>query len=618
VSLLKIINKKEGNEMIKRNLIFVLVWVFFIQVVFAEIQTQLDRNAITVNESFNLTISSNQSVSGSPNWGPLNKDFYLAGTAQKTQLSIINGKISTEKLWSVQLTPKHSGRIDIPSLQIGDQKSQPLVIDVTEITASNSPLSKTLNQNKDIFMEILVNPRVIYLKGQLTYTVKLYFRRSINDAFLGIPTMSGATLTSVGQDIYYTEIRKGNYYRVLERAYVISPHKSGHLTITAPKLTGYINRNPDDLYDFDGFMASSAAKPVRITGPTVTVAVKPMPSNFAGQRWLPAKHLTLHDAWSPNPPLFRVGEPVTRQIIIEAEGVKGDELPPVATSTTSAVNIYPEQPQFTTHHNDQTMLGVMKQNIVIVPTQVGELNLPAIQIHWWDTISNKERIATLPARKVNVLPALIPTATTTPVKKSSQINSALQSLKTNQQASQASPPTLQHFRGVIYLGLAVVSLLLAVAILTLWLKRRRKLHFSTTDSSQTTESESPHQSNLEKVSLKSVYNSLKQACETHQPEYARRALLDWAQLHWSAANIRYLSDVQHLLTDAKLNDQIIALEQILYGKIRDPWQGEQLWQCFVNYLDILKMKQNSKPKQDDSDILPPLYPPLVDQNGNKK
>jgi hypothetical protein len=603
--------------MIKRNLIFILVWVFFSHIVSAEIQTQLDRNAITVNESFNLTISSSSSVNGSPNWAPLSKDFYLAGTAQKTQLSIINGKISTEKQWSVQLTPKHSGRIDIPSLQIGDQKSQPLTIVVTEITATNSSQSKTTHQNKDIFMDVLVNPRVIYLKGQLTYTIKLYFRRSINDAFLEIPAMSGATLTSVGQDIYYTEIRKGNYYRVLERSYVISPHKSGHLTITAPKLTGYINRNPDDLYDFDGFMASNSAKPVRITGPTVTVTVKPMPSSFAGQRWLPAKHLTLHDAWSPNPPLFRVGEPVTRQIIIEAEGVKGDELPPFATPMISAVNIYPEQPQFTTHHNDQTMLGVMKQNIVIVPTQVGELNLPAIQVHWWDTISNKERIATLPARKVNVLPALIPTATITAVKKSSQINSALQPLKTNQQAPQASPPTLQHFRGGIYLGLAIASLLLAVAILTLWLKRRRKLHFSTTNSSQTTEPKSPHQSR-EKVSIKSVYNSLQQACETHQPEHAHRALLDWAQLHWPAANIRYLSDVQHLLTDAiEFNNQIMVLERILYGEIKDLWQGEHFWQCFVDYLDVLKMKQNSKPKQVDGDILPPLHPSWVDK-GDKK
>lgn len=40
-----------------------------------------------------------------------------------------------------------------------------------------------------------------------------------------------------------------------------------------------------------------------------------------------------------------------------------------------------------------------------MPTQPGKHTLPAFTLHWWDTTTDSEQVATLPERTIEVLPA---------------------------------------------------------------------------------------------------------------------------------------------------------------------------------------------------------------------
>ena len=48
-----------------------------------------------------------------------------------------------------------------------------------------------------------------------------------------------------------------------------------------------------------------------------TVEVMPLPKKNKGW-WLPSKNLKISEKWQPEPPVFKVGEPVTRTLTIIA------------------------------------------------------------------------------------------------------------------------------------------------------------------------------------------------------------------------------------------------------------------------------------------------------------
>ena len=50
--------------------------------------------------------------------------------------------------------------------------------------------------------------------------------------------------------------------------------------------------------------------------------VRPKPSSFSGNTWLPARDLRITDSWDGTLPKFEVGKPETRKITINAVGVE--------------------------------------------------------------------------------------------------------------------------------------------------------------------------------------------------------------------------------------------------------------------------------------------------------
>ena len=104
----------------------------------------------------------------------------------------------------------------------------------------------------------------------------------------------------------------------------------------------------------------------------------PIPGNSNGW-WLPASKLILQETWEPNPPEFRVGEPVTRTIIIQAEGVEAEQLPDWETPDLSGIKIYAEPPVLETKETPQGVSALGKTSQALIPSvSYTHLTLPTI------------------------------------------------------------------------------------------------------------------------------------------------------------------------------------------------------------------------------------------------
>ena len=100
------------------------------------------------------------------------------------------------------------------------------------------------------------------------------------------------------------------------------------------------------------------------------------------------------------------------------------------------------------------------------------------------------------------------------------------------------------------------------------------------------------------VSLKEAIKHLKVACKQNDPLAAKNALLIWGKLKFNSHTLGSLAE----FCDARLRDEILHLNQTLYGKAVGQWQGKKLFQTFTEYKALKKI---TPPTEDKS--LEPLY-----------
>lgn len=548
----------------------------------AAVQLQVDRDNLSVDEILTVVISSNDHLSINPDLSLLKNDFDVVGTSRSSQFNIINGTTEMQTQWQIALLPKHAGDITIPAMQIGKERTEPHLVHIMPIRQA-APTKDP--QNRDMFIEATVIPKEIFLQEQIIYTLKFYFNRTIESPYLMPPDLADAKIAQNGQDAIYTIVKNGKYYRVLERSYIITPKNTGSFQIQPAVLKGYLDDgiSSTDIYGF----SNRSSRPVKIVGPTIDINVKPKPANFMGQ-WLPARKLTLNESWEPTPPVFKEGEPITRVIEVNAQGATGDQIPNIVVPDSNGLNIYPQQPKRETETNGNLQVGKMTQKIVFIPTVSGKVVMPAIKVHWWNSVTQKEQIAIIPEKTVIVAPAIVK-PTTKPIKTNPAIS---QSVSTNV----ATPPThlkaeKKKDRDYFWPLIALLSIVAWLVTMLMWRRQVKK--------SKTKDHRNP-------LSISEIQSRLKEAALTNNARQARFYFLEWAVSKWKDPSLHSLADVVHILEKEQaqsLLSEIMKLEATFYSGSKQEWNGREFWQAFEHFLASTDAKHN----QTKVDPLPPLY-----------
>ncbi len=355
----------------------------------AEITTSVDRNPINLSDSFQITFTATEEPDGEPDFSALSEDFTLLNQSQSNNSSWTNGQLSSSLQWIVTVMAKQAGTLIIPAIPFGTDSSQILQIQVQKTAnTANAPV------DDDLFLEVDATPENTYLQSQIIYTLRVYTRININQARLNEPELSDAVIERLGEDSNYNTQINGVAYSVTERKYALFPQKSGALTINPIVLTAEVSAGNHNNPFFNGFFNSQLSKTKRVESKAISLQIKPAPSSFTAPHWLPAENVSLTQQWSANTQALKVGEPLTRTLTLQAQGTTVGQLPDLESlSSDNSLKSYPDQPVINEQKNTSGLTAYREQKIALIPSKPGSYTLPAIEIPWFNTKTQKTELA---------------------------------------------------------------------------------------------------------------------------------------------------------------------------------------------------------------------------------
>lgn len=361
------------------------------------VSARVDRNPVAIDESLTYQLEIQDPSGGDPDFTPLEKDFEILSQSSSTNMQIINGTRSHSKQYHLTLLPKRIGKLTIPPIVVGQHTSNAIDLVVTT-AAPTQPGS-----GADFMLDVQATPESPYVGEQVLITVRLYIGASLVSGSLSEPGTDQAEVTKLGEDREFSTTRSGRNYRVNERRYVLFPQQPGSLTIPSVVFQGQTGRRSSSFFD-----PFSQAGPVRrVRSKELHLTVRPKPEH-APQPWLPAANLSATMELSQTADTLKVGEPVTLDLSINAEGLKATQLPEPQIKVDGEVRTYPDQPSFNDGQGAKGITATLKKKITVIAQEPGTITITPEPIGWWNTTTDRLEYASFKPLTLDVLPGAAP------------------------------------------------------------------------------------------------------------------------------------------------------------------------------------------------------------------
>jgi len=353
----------------------------------SSVTAELSQASIAFGDSVSLVVTA-RNLDKAIDLSPLESEFTITGRSSNREIRNINGVQTTISSWVIQIEPKLPGVLTVPPISVGDVESQPLALNVGQPPSGS---------DRELFIESFVDTESPYVQSQVLLTIKVW--QSINvlesskvnlgsDQFLTV---------SLEQDKEYREILDGKEYLVQEQQFALFPQASGVHTFGPIELRAKI---PLDNSRSRGFFAPT--RNVKRLSSPVTFNVKPRPSSTQGQWWLPASDVQILETWSGDPTNIDANETISRTIEVLATGVGVDQLPEIDAPEIDGLKLYADNTDRVSSASDEGIVSSQKMTWVVVPERNGDIEIPPVNLTWFNTKSGEPEVATLPALKVRL------------------------------------------------------------------------------------------------------------------------------------------------------------------------------------------------------------------------
>lgn len=570
------------------RLIFLFI-LFFIQMAPAmasdELTVETNRTELYEGDTLTLTVQANIKLDFSlgdifnpgapqlpmPDISKLDPDFEVLSQNQKYSIRTVNGDMHGDITWVFELAPKRTGQLEIPSLSYHDQTSQPIAITVKEGT----PPAQA-GEPRDAFIELSTDKDRVYVQEQMVLTVKLFFTGNLLRGELSEPEHPTALIEPLGNQREYRRFRDNQEYRVVERRYAIFPQEPGELSFAPFRFEG---QSRD---------ANGKVRYLRDSQELFAIPVDAPPASFSGSTWLPASSLTLTESGLPDSLSIDPGESLTRTIKVTSTGLTSEALPPIPDQLPDGLRSYPEQPERNTETQADGLQGNLTQTAALVGVTPGEVTLPEIRIPWWDTTTDTEKVAVLPARTLTIRGTVAAQAQSSPPQAAQAPEP--QDTSTSSEQHPVIATGSNRFWVWLSLGLALAWLI----TLGLWLRSRR---VSTVKPSMN------KPDNNERVAFELLISAARQG-KANTPSL----LLAWANVNRGDRRYHSVSALLNDLGDDALKQELDRLQSHYFGRhgkeASSSWDGTGL----VETLKRLRQQDKTKGESDPGNHLPELYP----------
>ena len=254
------------------------------------------------------------------------------------------------------------------------------------------------------------------------------------------------------------------------------------------------------------------------------------------------------------------------------KGATVSQLPELnTTKSNEQLKAYPDQPVLQEQKKTDGVLAFREEKIALMLSQSGDYKLPAIQIPWFNTESQKIEIAEIPETTLTALAGAQPVVNT-PV---------ISPTNTQTLTTTLSPNTLPETNYWLWISVFLATGWLITVIVLL--KTRTK-------------SASVNINIDVKSELIEEIKALKKACAQNDATAAKNALIAWGSLSYNQTTLGGIAEY----CDARLRDEILHLNHSLYGKASSEWQGKKLFQAFTEN----KARQQKKSLEKDNSLEP--------------
>jgi hypothetical protein len=367
----------------------------------AEVSARLSSNTTGLDQPVRLTLQMEGDQEMTPDLNELEQLFEIIGRSSQQSISIINGKMSAKRSLTLTLLPRQTGRLEIPPIRIGDETTEVLALEVTEQS------QETIEANRDqVLLELSLNKSRAYIEEEVILTLKIFQAPGIRAESLDAPqpSMPGTQLKLLNEERYSSE-RDGAEFNVIERQYAVFAYQSGRLEIGGAKYRGRTGGNRLFSLFSDPFTTPRQQPRVfRSESNQVTLEVMPIPESFTGDRWLPAKNLQIVESGLAQQTPILAGKPLTRRIMVLADGLTSAQLPAFEQALPSGIKLYEERPQLTETPTRTGISSSRQTAMTLIATKPGQYDLPAIEIPWWNTDTDRQEIARLAPVTVAIMP----------------------------------------------------------------------------------------------------------------------------------------------------------------------------------------------------------------------
>jgi len=304
-------------------------------------------------------------------------------------------------------------------------------------------------------------------------------------------------------------------------------------------------------------------------------AVAP-PPEYASASWLPARSLQLSERFAGEDAGLIAGIPVTRSLVLSADGVLSTQLPELSLTALEPIKQYADQPELENTVTSEGLRARRTERYAVISTRAGDFELPGVAVPWFNVVEERWEAATLSRRMVSVSadpdqPVFFEPETT---------------------LIAAPDPVSSGPWRLVSLGLAIgwaVSLMLLTAF-------KRGNGGGTDRRAAAGERERTRRRGTRLLS------QVRQACSDNDPHAARERLIAWGQLRFPDTPPATLGALARRV-NAEIAAALVELEAALYGSSEQPWRGGVLLAA-LKTVDAVNQPKRSR---EDTDALSPLY-----------
>ncbi len=559
-----------------------------------------NRTNVPLGETFLLTLDyDGTDTSEVPDFNVLDKDFTIYSVSNSFQSRYVNGKASQLRQWQIALMPKTSGTITIPPLTLGNLKSNPLTIQVSD-AATVSPATESNASQPRFAIRGTADNKNPYVQQQINYTITLYDTGGLQGEapqFLD-NGQNDWIIRNLREPEVNAKVINGKSVREIKFFYALFPQKSGLLKTPEVRFNGYYLTNSrigsDPFEDMFGGNLLGAGiglsdmfatrNPISLAVKPLDIKVRPVPQENNGNWWLPATNVTLFSEWLPKNPAFKVGEAVNRTVYLKAVGVVENQLPEIKFNKASGVKQYPEKAVTQNGIENNEIVAVKKVSNVYIPNVSGKTTLPAIEVKWFNVKTNQMETAVLPEVNIDVAPAnFADKEKNIPNKESDTLAQRGKNIEEIGEdlvkiTEQTLPSVPNNLKLYVY---ASVSFLIGL-IVSYFLFRAKKV------------SGNENTGNYKKRVLLSAKNRDFRAL--------RDNIILWAADHYKDDNIKNIKDVLKYSRNKEFERQLEILTSLLYSDNQSEWNEKDFISAFEK---VNGQKVHSKASA--STPLPDLY-----------